>query len=136
MYAAERCLLYVEDTVANVQLVEGVLERRPSVRLIPAMLGRLGLDLAREYRPDLVLLDVHLPDLDGAEVLRQLRADPSTRDIPVVVLSADATQHQIDNLMTAGARAYLTKPIGVRRLLEVLDQFIGDDAPQASGRDS
>jgi PAS domain S-box-containing protein len=125
-YAAERCLLYVEDTLANVQLVEGVLERRPSVRLIPAMLGQLGLDLAREYRPDLVLLDVHLPDLDGGEVLHQLRADPATRHIPVVVLSADATQHQIDNLMSAGARAYLTKPIGVRRLLEVLDQFMGD----------
>ena len=126
-YEAQRCLLYVEDTVANMQLVEGVLERRPSVRLIPAMLGQLGLDLAREYRPDLILLDVHLPDLDGAEVLRQLGTDPTTRDIPVVVLSADATQHRIDNLMAAGARAYLTKPIGVRRLLEVLDEFIGDD---------
>jgi CheY-like chemotaxis protein/anti-sigma regulatory factor (Ser/Thr protein kinase) len=123
-YPAERRLLYIEDTVANVRLIEDVLERRPSVRLLPAMLGQLGLDLAREHRPDLILLDLHLPDLGGQEVLAHLGADEATRDIPVVVLSADATRRHLDEVISLGARGYLTKPIGVRRLLEVLDEHM------------
>jgi len=123
-YAAPRQLLYVEDTVANVRLIEEILERRPSVRVLPAMLGQLGLELAREHRPDLILLDLHLPDLGGLGVLEQLQADEATRSIPVVILSADATRVQLEPLMAAGARAYLTKPIGVRRLLEVVDEYL------------
>ena len=126
-YATERRLLYIEDTVANIRLVEGVLRRRPSVRLLPAMLGQMGLELAREHRPDLILLDLHLPDLDGAEVLRQLRGAAATREIPVVVLTADATKRQLGYLMASGARTYLTKPIGVRELLEVIDAYAGDE---------
>jgi signal transduction histidine kinase/ActR/RegA family two-component response regulator len=122
-YAGERRLLYVEDTVANVRLIEEILRRRPSIRLLPAMLGQLGLELAREHRPHLVLLDMHLPDLDGEEVLAQLQADTSTRQIPVVILSADAKRPR-EPLLAAGARAYLTKPIGVQRLLEVVDEFM------------
>jgi PAS domain S-box-containing protein len=127
-YSGERTLLYVEDTVANVRLIEGIAGRRPSVRLIPAMLGQLGLELAREHRPSLVLLDLHLPDLTGMQVLEQLQADGRTRNIPVVILSADATKRQLEPLLAAGARAYLTKPIGVHDLLEVLDEFLADDA--------
>jgi signal transduction histidine kinase/CheY-like chemotaxis protein len=123
-YAGERRLLYVEDTIANVRLIEEILRRRPSVKLLPAMLGQLGLELAREHRPHLILLDLHLPDLGGEEVLEQLRADEATRDIPVVVLSADATRRHLGRLLEVGARAYLTKPIGVRQLLEVVDQFM------------
>jgi signal transduction histidine kinase/CheY-like chemotaxis protein len=125
VYADERRLLYVEDTVANVRLFEELLKRRPSVRLIPAMLGRLGLELARDHKPDLILLDLHLPDLGGEEVLASLGADESTRYIPVVVLTADAKRDR-DALLGAGARAYLTKPISVRRLLEVVDQFLAE----------
>src|SRR4029078_13097529 len=84
----ERRLLYIEDTVANVQVIEGILERRPSVRLVPAMLGRLGLDLAREHRPHLILLDLHLPDLSGEQVLAELQADETTRGNPVLILNA------------------------------------------------
>jgi signal transduction histidine kinase len=123
-YTQERTLLYVEDTVANVRLIEGILDRRPSVRLMPAMQGQLGIDLAREHRPSLVLLDLHLPDLTGGQVLQQLQADERTRDIPVVILSADATKQQLEPLLEAGARAYLTKPIGVHDLLETLDEFL------------
>jgi signal transduction histidine kinase len=123
-YGGERTLLYIEDTVANVRLIEGIVGRRPSVRLIPAMLGQLGLELAREHRPSLVLLDLHLPDLTGLNVLEQLQADERTREIPVVILSADATKRQLEPLLAAGARAYLTKPIGVHDLLEVLDEFL------------
>jgi len=121
----ERRLLYVEDTVANVQVIEAILERRPTVRLIPAMLGGLGIDLAREHRPHLVLLDLHLPDLPGERVLAELRADDATRDIPVVILSADATRDRTQ-FVASGAHAYLTKPIDLRRLLEVLDRFLAD----------
>jgi signal transduction histidine kinase/ActR/RegA family two-component response regulator len=129
-YAAERRLLYVEDTIANVRLIEEILRRRPSVRLLPAMLGQLGIELAREHRPHLIVLDLHLPDLDGEQVLAQLRADVATREIPVVILSADAKRDRAP-LLAAGAQAYLTKPIGVRRLLEVVDEFMGEPARDA-----
>jgi PAS domain S-box-containing protein len=119
----ERRLLYIEDTVANVQVIEGILERRPSIRLIPAMLGRLGLDLAREHLPDLILLDLHLPDLSGDQVLAALRKDEATSHIPVAILSADATRDRAQ-FLAAGTQAYLTKPIDLRRLLEILDQFL------------
>jgi signal transduction histidine kinase/CheY-like chemotaxis protein len=123
-YARERTLLYIEDTIANVRLIEEILQSRPSIRLIPAMMGQLGLELAREHDPDLILLDLHLPDLNGEEVLAQLRADERTRDIPVIILTADATRRQLAALLAAGARDYLTKPIRVRGLLEVLDDFL------------
>jgi signal transduction histidine kinase/ActR/RegA family two-component response regulator len=119
----ERRLLYIEDAVANVQVIEGILERRPSVRLIPAMLGRLGLDLAREHLPHLILLDLHLPDLSGEQVLDELRRDEATRHIPVAILSADATRDRAQ-FLAAGTQAYLTKPIDLRRLLEIFDQFL------------
>jgi signal transduction histidine kinase len=123
-YNGERSLLYIEDTVANVRLVEEILSSRPSIRLLPAGMGSLGLELAAEHRPDLVLLDLHLPDIDGAQILARLRADERTRDIPVVILSADATDRTPGPLLEAGAQAYLTKPIGVRELLEVVDTYI------------
>jgi PAS domain S-box-containing protein len=115
-----RNVLYVEDNLANMRLVEGALQRVPGVRLIPAMHGELGLELARQHRPDLILLDLHLPDMAGSDVLKRLRADPQTSKIPVVVISADATPKQIDRLLAAGASDYLTKPLDVRRLLDLV----------------
>jgi signal transduction histidine kinase/ActR/RegA family two-component response regulator len=123
-YRSARTILYVEDMVANVALVEEILKLRPEVTLIPAMLGRLGLALVRRHRVDLVLLDLHLPDVGGEEILATLRSDPATADIPVVVLCADATPRQFDRLLGAGAAAYLVKPIGVAQLLEVVDRFL------------
>jgi signal transduction histidine kinase/DNA-binding response OmpR family regulator len=125
-YSRARTVLYVEDLVANVQLVESILRWRPDVRLIPAMLGEVALDLAKEHGPDLVLLDLHLPDLGGQEVLQRLRDEPSTAHVPVVVFSADATQRLTDELRAAGAASYLTKPIGVVELLEALDAALGE----------
>jgi signal transduction histidine kinase/ActR/RegA family two-component response regulator len=123
-YDGERRVLYIEDTVANINLIEEILQSRPSVKLLPAGMGQLGLDLAAEHRPDLILLDLHLPDIGGKEVLTRLRADQRTRDIPVVILSADATERSREPLLENGARAYLTKPIGVRQLLGVVDEHI------------
>ncbi len=127
-YDGDRRVLYIEDTLANVRLIEAILAVRPSITLLPAMQGRVGLDLAREHLPDLVLLDVHLPDIDGQEVLARLRADAATREIPVVILSADATDAQSERLLAEGARAYLTKPIDVGCLLETVDGLIGSSA--------
>jgi CheY-like chemotaxis protein len=124
VYAAPRTLLYIEDTVANIRLIEAILLMRPSVHLIGAMLGRLGLELAHEHQPDLILLDLHLPDVGGVEVLHRLRADDTTRGIPVVVLTADATRQDEKALRDAGARAFLTKPIEVIELLAILDEVL------------
>jgi PAS domain S-box-containing protein len=115
-----RTILYVEDNLSNLKLVERALEQLPEVRLIPAMHGELGLDLAGQHRPDLILLDLHLPDMHGAEVLERLKADSATAAIPVVVVSADATPSQVERLLATGAEQYLTKPIDVERLLEVV----------------
>ncbi|MBV9951487.1 MAG: response regulator, partial [Acidimicrobiia bacterium] len=123
-YAAHRRVLYVEDMAANIRLVEQILKRRPSVELVPVMQGATALELARNCQPDLVLLDLHLPDIGGEEVLRRLQADAATSHIPVVVLSADATARQRERLSEAGAKAYLTKPIAIRRFLEVVDQTL------------
>ena len=120
--AANRKILYVEDNVSNLTLVEQILEERPEIELLTAMQGKLGLDLARQHSPDLILLDVHLPDLDGREVLSELKSSETTRNIPVVVISADATTHQINRLMTAGSDTYLTKPLDVVEFFRVLDK--------------
>jgi CheY-like chemotaxis protein len=81
-------------------------------------------ELARNCQPDLVLLDLHLPDISGEEVLYRLQSDPATMDIPIVVLSADATARQRERLRVAGADAYLTKPISIGRFLELLDRTL------------
>jgi PAS domain S-box-containing protein len=122
--AARHKILHIEDNPANLKLVERILARRPDVEVVPAMHGRLGLELAHEHRPVLVLLDVHLPDINGEQVLQRLRDDPVTASIPVIIVSADATPGQVRRLLAAGASAYLTKPIEVRDLLRILDETL------------
>jgi PAS domain S-box-containing protein len=117
-------VLYVEDNSANLRLVERIFKFRPDLKLLSAMQGRLGIELAREHHPDAILLDLHLPDIQGDEVLRQLQDDPATRDIPVIVLSADATPHHVERLQANGAKSYLVKPIQVQDLLDLLDETL------------
>src|SRR5205823_14680795 len=88
-------ILYIEDHPSNLRLVERVLAEQTAVRFIPAMQGRLGLSLAREHRPDLILVDLHLPDISGEDVLREVKNDPVLARTPVIVLSADATPGQV-----------------------------------------
>jgi PAS domain S-box-containing protein len=114
-------ILHVEDNLANLALVEQILARHQEVELIAATLGGLALELARRHRPDVILLDLHLPDMSGIDVLSRLRADPSTNEIPVVVVSADATAERMERLDVARVAAYLTKPIDVRELLRVIE---------------
>jgi CheY-like chemotaxis protein/nitrogen-specific signal transduction histidine kinase len=119
-------VLYIEDNLSNLELIQRLLARRPEIKLLSAMQGRLGLELAREHRPDLILLDVHLPDVPGSEMVRLLREDPKTRNTPVVVISADAVPTQIHRLRDAGARAYLTKPLDVKEFLDVVDEVLAE----------
>jgi PAS domain S-box-containing protein len=115
-------ILYIEDNLSNLTLVEQMLAEQPDIELITAMQGGLGIDLARQHLPDLILLDLHLPDLPGHKVLARLQRDKLTRDIPVVVISADATARQIERLMAAGARSYLTKPLDIADFFEVIEK--------------
>src|SRR3989441_6562175 len=126
-------VLYVEDNLSNLQLIERLLARRTGIKLLSAMQGRLGLELAREHRPGLILLDLNLPDVHGSEVLRRLREDANTRDIPVVVISADASPKQVERLRAAGARDYLTKPLDVRRFLAIVDELLATDLGTSDG---
>lgn len=116
-------ILYVEDNLANVRLVEAVLAGQ-EVELISSAQGSVALDLARQNKPDLILLDLHLPDLGGVEVLERLRADPSTQNIPVVMLSADASERRARTLLELGAREYLTKPLDIARFVVVIDEIL------------
>jgi signal transduction histidine kinase/ActR/RegA family two-component response regulator len=127
----ERTVLYIEDNPSNVKLMERILERQPGVRLLIAGHGRLGLDLARQHSPSLVLLDLNLPDISGQQVLAELRADPRLRQVPVVVISADATPGQITRLRDAGADEYLTKPLDVSLLLDIVRRSLERTGTQA-----
>lgn len=118
--------LYIEDNRSNLELVQRTLARRPEVTLLVATQGQPGLEMARTEAPDLILLDLHLPDMSGEEVLRRLRETPQTREIPVMVISADAIPEQIERLLAAGAQAYLTKPLDVKQFLSLLDQILGE----------
>jgi len=117
-------ILYIEDNMSNYQLIERLVKRRPGIRLFSAMQGKLGVEIAASHHPDLILLDLNLPDIPGDEVLLRLRENPNTVGIPVIMLSADAMQKQIDKLLAAGARGYLTKPIEVAQFYALLDEFM------------
>jgi CheY-like chemotaxis protein len=121
-FAKKRTLLYIEDNLSNVTLVEHMLADLPEVELFTAPEAETGLILARQHLPDLILLDLHLPDVPGWEVLSRLKADETLRDVPVVVISADATARQIERLMRAGAREYLTKPLNVTEFYRVIHE--------------
>ncbi len=117
-------VLYIEDNPSNLRLIERILGRRGDVEILAAMQGRFGIDLARQHRPSLILLDLHLPDISGEEILRRLLDDPLTASIPVVMVTADATAGQVQRLLSAGAAAYLTKPLDVAQLLGLLDELL------------
>jgi nitrogen-specific signal transduction histidine kinase/CheY-like chemotaxis protein len=130
--AYQRTVLYVEDNLATIGLMEEVFSMRPQIHLLTAMQGGLTLELAREHHPDLIVLDQHLPDMSGDQVLAQLRADPRTAGIPVVMCSADATERRRRQLLDAGAYAYLTKPVKVQHFLRMLDEVLtSTPAPSA-----
>ncbi len=116
-------VLYIEDNPANVEVIARYLRGKSNATLLSAISGRAGLECAVREVPDIILLDLHLPDLQGDEVLNELKADPATAAIPVIVLSADASRGVIHRLLAGGAFAYLTTPIELAELGELLDSF-------------
>jgi CheY-like chemotaxis protein len=120
-------VLYIEDNGANFQLMKHICQLRPLISLAGAKQGAVGLALARTFRPDLILLDLRLPDMSGNEVLRRLCEDERTSHIPIAVISAEAAPAEIHRLQKAGAAAYITKPLDIRRVLQLFDTVLGGD---------
>jgi len=119
-------ILYIEDNLPNAELVEDIIENhRPGITLITSPTGKHAVKDARNFRPDLILLDLDLPDVHGSNVLANLQENVATRHIPVVIISADAMPQQVAKLMTTGARDYLTKPLDILGFLQMVDEFIG-----------
>jgi len=117
----QRTLLYVEDNPANLALVEQLIARRSDLKLLTAIDAHLGMDLARTYQPDIILMDINLPGLSGFGALRLLHDDPLTSHIPVMALSANAVPRDIEKGLEAGFFRYLTKPIKVAEFMDALD---------------
>jgi PAS domain S-box-containing protein len=119
-----RRVRYIEDNDTNVEVMRGILLQRPQVQLEVSTSGLDGLAAIRLQRPDLVLLDMQLPDISGLELLRHLKADPDSAGIPVIVVSADATTARMQEALTLGAMHYVTKPVDIARFLRVIDETL------------
>ncbi len=134
----QRTLLYVEDNPANLELVEELIARRADLRLLSAADGNLGVEFARAYLPDVILMDINLPGISGIEALKVLRADPATAHIPIIALSANAVLRDIEKGLEAGFFDYLTKPIKVDKFMDALDvalKFSHTAALRAAGKE-
>jgi CheY-like chemotaxis protein len=119
--APPRTLLYVEDNTANLRLVEQLVARHPGMRLLSALDGSAGIEMAREHRPDLILMDINLPGIGGIQALKILREDPVTARIPVLAISANAMPGDIKKGLEAGFFRYLTKPIDLDELVAAME---------------
>jgi CheY-like chemotaxis protein len=121
----QRTLIYIEDNPANLSLVEYIIEGRPDIRLLSAMNGNVGIELAGAHLPDVILMDINLPGISGVDVLRILRNNPLTKHIPIIALSANAMPHDIGKAMEVGVFRYLTKPIKLNELMSAIDDALG-----------
>lgn len=121
-------VLYIEDNPANLRLVTQLLERISNVQTLRAHEPELGLELAMEYNPDLILLDINFPGIDGYEVLRRLQQVETTSNIPVIAISANAMPKDIEIGLAAGFDDYITKPINIKRLLKSVTNALDCDS--------
>ncbi len=119
-----RQILYIEDNATNLKVVEAMFRHYPDMRLLTATTGEYGIELARRYRPDAILLDIHLPGMDGYDVFNILQAQPETSRIPVIALSADAMPIDIERGLRAGFVDYLTKPVKMATLLQTMERCL------------
>jgi PAS domain S-box-containing protein len=122
--AVKRKVLCIEDNASNLTLIKRILDRRPGIEVVAANQGMLGVELAAKLQPALVLLDLHLPDIAGEQILHRLRENSATASIPVAILSADATVGQSQRLLAAGAVAFMSKPLDVAELLRLVDEKV------------
>ena len=125
-------LLYVEDNPANMKLVEQIIARQPDISLLTAVNGHSGIQIARDQQPDVILMDINLPDITGFDALKILRAEPATAHIPVIAVSANAMQLDIERGVKAGFFRYITKPIKVDEFMQALNVAL-DFARQKAG---
>jgi CheY-like chemotaxis protein len=122
--SAVQTVLHIEDNETNFRLVERILEDRAGLNLLWASSGEEGMAFALKHAPALILLDLNLPDSHGGELLVRLKSNPLTARVPIIVLSADITPSQIERMLQAGARDYLTKPFEIQRLLCLVDEAL------------
>jgi CheY-like chemotaxis protein len=127
MSTTAHTILYVEDNIANFELIQQVLADYDQIELLWATELKAGIELARRHHPDLILLDLHLGDKDGAEVLRQLKQDEGMAGIPVVMVSADASPGQIERMISLGAHSYLTKPLDMKHFIKVIEEVLNQE---------
>jgi DNA-binding response OmpR family regulator len=120
----EYTLLHVEDSPELQELVRNILTCRPGIKIMGAATVEEGVNMTRQNQPDLVLMDIHLPDGSGLDALKQIRACKETANIPVVALSSLATQLQIGEGLKEGFKYYITKPIDVPEMLETIDRIL------------
>jgi CheY-like chemotaxis protein len=120
--SVQRTVLYIEDNPDNIALMSQLLAARPNLRLVGASDAMRGMAMARGLAPDVVVMDINLPDINGFEVLQLLQSDPVTRHIPVLALSANAMPHDLEKGLAAGFYRYVTKPIKVADFLHALDE--------------
>jgi PAS domain S-box-containing protein len=113
-------LLYIEDNLANLKLVRDILEMHPGYNLLTAVQGGMGIEMAELHQPDIILLDLDLPDISGMEVLKSLRENEKTADAKIIVMSADATEHKVQRVFELGADDYLAKPINIKRFMSLI----------------
>ena len=118
---SQRTLLQVEDNPANARLVEELISRRSDLKLLTARDGYHGIEMALSHKPDVILMDINLPNISGLAALNILRENPATAHIPVIALSANAFQRQIEEGLEAGFFRYLTKPFKVNELMDAID---------------
>ena len=118
-------VLQIEDNPLNLKLVEKALESIDNLQVISANHPTQGLELARQFPPDLILLDIHLPEINGYQVKRQLDTFPNLKDIPVIAISANAMKGDIEKAMAMGFSGYITKPLKINELLSSIQNFIG-----------
>jgi CheY-like chemotaxis protein len=125
----QRRVLYIEDNPANLKLVRKIIGLRPGFAFLDAMNAELGLEIARRHLPNLILLDINLPGMDGFSALAELKSDPATRNIPVVAVTANAMKRDIDRGKAAGFTDYLTKPIDIACMNQILDTLSAGAPP-------
>ncbi|MDH5392013.1 MAG: ATP-binding protein [Gammaproteobacteria bacterium] len=123
----KKTILYIEDNAANLRMVARLIDKKTPYQLVSCPDALQGINLALSLKPDLILMDINLPEIDGYEALRRLTAEKCTRNIPVIALSALAMKHDMDRGKAAGFKGYLTKPVDIEALLKVMNEMLADD---------
>jgi CheY-like chemotaxis protein len=119
-------ILYVEDNSANLNLINQIFEKFYDVTFLSAETGKQGLELAKEHHPELIILDINLPDMDGLQILNELKKDEFLKNIPTLAISANAQKTDIENALAAGFNEYITKPIDLQLFRKTLDHYLYD----------